>query len=539
MNFQTHTSTQHDASIAYEEGDELHVLLAERVNREKHSFDYERLAAIFQQRAWHIMQGAPTPLSEMVQYDPFQYVHHHLAHAACSYFTSNFKSSVILIADGMGPYKNGDFSSTSLWFANGNSLELLGIDKEKEFCFNSLGHLYSAITYYCGFSFWHEGKTMWLAPYGAPSDISEKLEWLVTFGADWGFTIDKQFIGFCFSLKYLDDSFFDEFRKPEICNYYENLFGPVRGDKEIIRKSHENLAWAWQNMLERLMVHVVANLKKMTGGDNLCLWWWVALNSVANSKIIRTKLFDDVYIPPCCWDDWQAIWKLLYHKHVTNGATERKPLKSAYLWIQYSDKEIIEALEQYSSELSYTEYPSAEIVSNAADLLADWKIIGWFQWRSEIWPRALWHRSILADPRKHEMKDIINERVKHREAFRPFAPSILQEHLDDYFADGKESRFMLEIFEAKKRALENIPATIHVDGTARVQTVTKEDNDMYYDLIKAFHTLTWIPVVLNTSFNDNEEPIVETPADAVRAFVRLDLDVLVIGRFICHKKLTP
>ncbi len=528
-----HNTTEHDANIAINIDNDYYVLIAERFDRNKHSNNRLIIKNIANNTFKEKIKIRETDLS----YNPFQKINHHLAHAACSFLCSPFKNAAILIADGMGPYKDDLFASTSLWKASNNSMELINISTENRFCFNSLGHFYSAITYYCGFGFWEEGKTMGLAPYGSEGKISKNLSGFVKLLPEGKVEIDKDFIGFSFSLMYPNEIIFEKYHKNReyFTELFASKFGSYRKKGDQLLERHKNLAWAGQYILEKALLHIGNYLCNITKLKNLCIGGGVALNSVANMKILKNTNFENIYIPPVCGDDGLALGTLLYKKYVIDNKEKSWHLNHAYLGIEYTSEDITNSLKEFSSKITYQLLKPKDLVKKVAKLLTEQKIIGWFYGKSEIGPRALGHRSILADPRNKEMKDIINLRVKHREPFRPFAPSILNEFRNDYFYLEKESPFMLLVPEAKPKAIKQIPAVIHVDNTARVQTVTKNENDRYYDLIKAFYELTNVPVLLNTSFNDNGEPIVESPKDAIKAFLNLDLDVLVLQDYLVLK----
>jgi len=530
---EVHNSTEHDGNIALNDDGEITIYLSERIDRKKHSCNFIALKKYFTNKTNGYYD---LPRKELI-YQPFQEIHHHLAHACCSFFSSPFDKATILVLDGMGPYKNNTYASTSIWQGEGNNIKLISINPERYFSYNSLGHLYSAVTYYCGFDFWQEGKTMGLASYGSPSDISVELNKMVAFLPGGGYTINKDFIGYCFSLKYLKENIFRKYyaKSANFRAHYEKLIGPARKKHGNIQKSHENLSWAVQDLLEKIIFHLITHLKSLKH-NNLCIGGGIGLNSVVNAKILQSSIFENIYIPPVCGDDGQALGKLLYKKYFIDKKSRNWSMTNAYLGPEDEISDIKAALKFYNKKIVYKSYEKNELLRIVAKNLARGRIIGWFQGRSEIGPRSLGHRSILADPRKAKMKNIINDRIKHREMFRPFAPSILEEYLNDYFYSAVPSPFMLYVFKAKQKAIKNIPAVVHVDGTSRVQSVNKLDNGIYYDLIQEFYKLTRVPVLLNTSFNDNGEPIVETPNDAIKAFINQDLDLLIMENYIVYKK---
>jgi len=531
---EVHNSTEHDGSIALDDDGKITIYSSERIDRKKHSCNFVALKDYFTNKTNGYYD---LPRKELI-YKPFQEIHHHLAHACSSFFSSPFDKATILVLDGMGPYKNNTYASTSIWQGEGNNIKLISINPEKYFSYNSLGHLYSAVTYYCGFDFWQEGKTMGLASYGSPSDISIALNKMVTLLPSGGYAINQDFIGYCFSLKYPQENIFRKYyaQATDFRVRYEKLIGLTRNKDENIQKSHENLSWAVQNLLEKIIFHLIDHLKNLNYSNNLCISGGLGLNSVVNAKILHSAIFENIYIPPVCGDDGQALGKLLYKKYFIDKKPRSWSMTNAYLGPEYEISDIKAALKFYNKGIIYKSYRRNELLKIVAKNLVQGKIIGWFQGRSEIGSRALGHRSILADPREAKMKNIINDRIKHREMFRPFAPSILEEYLNDYFYLAVPSPFMLYVFRAKQKAIKSIPAVVHVDGTSRVQSVNKLDNGIYYDLIQEFYKLTKVPVLLNTSFNDSGEPIVETPTDAIKAFINQNLDLLVMENYIVYKK---
>jgi carbamoyltransferase len=279
--------------------------------------------------------------------------------------------------------------------------------------------------------------------------------------------------------------------------------------------------------------------KVLTGSDNLCFAGGVALNSVTNRRIIESEMFNKAFILPAAGDDGQALGRLLYRSH-QNGAqsdsTHKYEMEDVYLGPKYEDEEIQDVLRKYKDEVIFQHLDEDDLVEKTARSIASGKVLGWWQGRSELGPRALGNRSILADPRNPEMKDYINFRVKHREWFRPLAPSVGIDSVNDYFMTNIPLPYMLVVAETRQNKRDQIPAVVHVDGTARVQTVTQTQNPIYYGLIKRFENITGVPVILNTSFNDAGEPLVESPKDSLKTFLRMNLDHLVIENFFVTKK---
>ncbi|MEK7592348.1 MAG: carbamoyltransferase C-terminal domain-containing protein, partial [Patescibacteria group bacterium] len=387
--------------------------------------------------------------------------------------------------------------------------------------------------------FLEEGKTMGLAPYGNESEIYAWLQQFVKTQDDGQYFIDDRFIQAMFHLS--EGAKYYRWGNPDptlipLMSEINRILGSSRKKGEGLTQTHKNLAWAGQKILEDVVLGLAKRTQQLTGSENLCLAGGVALNSVANGKIVDSGMFKNIFIQPAAGDEGQALGKLFHRLHNQYKLGRFFHMKNAYLGPIYSDSLIQDALLRYSSDLIYNEYKSEELVRIAAKHISEQKIIGWYQGGSEIGPRALGHRSILADPRPKNMRDRINFQVKHREWFRPLAPSVLEERAAEYFDAKSPLPFMLVVCKVHPDKEKIIPAVIHVDGTARLQTVNENDNGLYYNLIQAFDHITGVPVVLNTSFNHAGEPIVETPDDAIKAFMRMNLDFLVIGNFIVKRK---
>lgn len=385
---------------------------------------------------------------------------------------------------------------------------------------------------------------MGLASYGQPSKYVEFFRRYVKWDADGNYNIDPHFIYATLGNTLGPVHFGWDEQPPETQIIWEEFLElrgrPVRVAGEEISQDDADIAYAGQVVLEELMLGLAQRAKELTNSDYLCLAGGVALNSVANGKILQRGLFKDIFIFPAAGDDGQAIGKLFADIKLRGLAVDTA-VRTAYYGPEYSEQEINDAIAN-----ALAEHPEFELLSlrgnealeDAADRLAAGQVIGWFQGRSELGPRALGNRSILADPRRREMRDYINAEVKHRESYRPFAPVVLEERVSEYFDLDKPSPFMLLVAGVRPEMRESLPAITHVDGTARVQTVTREQNEPYYDLVARFGERTGVPVLLNTSFNDKGEPIVETPADALRSFGNMRLDALVLGDRIIVKRKT-
>lgn len=447
-------------------------------------------------------------------------MNHHLSHAASAYFPSPFNQAAIIVADGRGSFeKSGVYRETiSGYFGQGKEIKHLwttyGIEKEDLSISNSVGMFYEAITFEIGFGYLQEGKTMGLAPYGNGQYVSRM--------ADFYSIEAGEFIQSIEQLK-------------EMRHFIRDTLFQSKSPTERW-KVVANFAFAAQYHIERIIISICNRLYQETGCPNLTAAGGVFLNSVTNYKILEETPFKNIFIQPAAGDAGTSIGSALYCYHVINNCprTMSKLPFSPYLGKAYSNKEVSSTLSLYKDKI-IIERPK-DLYTTAAKLLADEKIIGWFTGQSEVGPRALGNRSILANPLNHKTKDIINSRIKHREAFRPFAPIVLQEKTHEYFDIQHPTYYMLLVPPIIYDKRSEIPSVCHVDGTGRVQSVTKEMNIPLYNLLSAFEQLTGTPVLLNTSFNDNGEPLVETPEDAIKCFLKIDLDCLVLNGWLLYKK---
>lgn len=434
----------------------------------------------------------------------FKFIDHHLAHAISTYAYSGFDDAAILVLDGRGAWE-----ATSLWSGRGGRIEhLLTIPWP-----NSLGLFYSKFTEQLGFEpYADEWKVMGLAPYGEPGiDLGE----YITEGAHSYQIAARELLG----------------KSSGAVRLLESRFGPRRVPESELKAEHKNLAFAVQDVCERVMLAMAATAVEKAGSRNLCLAGGVALNSKANGKILSSGTVDRIFVPPAAGDDGVALGAVLA-PYLDNGARlPTRKMRHAYLGPAFSDEEIGHALETYKLRAERTDDPAKA----AAAMLATGKILGWFQGRMEFGPRALGGRSILADPRDPEMNAKVNNAVKFREWWRPFAPSMLAEAAGDYIESATDSPFMVLTAQVRPEKRSVIPSVTHVDGSARPQTVEKDVNPLYWRLIHEFGQLTGVPVVMNTSFNLRGEPIVCTPTDAVRTFFSSGMDALVIGNFVVSK----
>jgi carbamoyltransferase len=464
----------------------------------------------------------------------FHRIEHHQAHLASAFFVSPFERAALLSADGLG-----DFASTMWGSGNGKSMDIADAIAFP----HSLGLYYTAVTQYLGFlKFGDEYKVMGLAAYGEPEKL-EAFREIVRFnpnGNGNGFRLGLQY--FVHHRTGPEMSWAEADKTPTLGRLFSEQMsqelGAARRAEEPLEKRHRNLAASLQARLEEVYLGMLRKLAKATGLKSICLAGGVAFNCVANGKIFETTPFEQVYVQPAAGDAGLAVGAAYYVWNQKLGKPRLFVMDHAYWGPEYSAGEIRAAMESSGvTGRGYVveEMPEQELARRAAAIVADGKILGWFQGRAEWGPRALGNRSIVADPRRADMKEILNWRIKHREIFRPFAPSILAEATGEWFEKSHPSPFMTLAYAVRpeKRAL--IPAPTHVDGTGRLQTVTKEANPRYQALISAFRDLTGVPVVLNTSFNDNE-PIVCRPEEAIDCFLRTKMDALVLGDFLVTRR---
>jgi carbamoyltransferase len=437
-------------------------------------------------------------------------VGHHEAHAASAFFASGFDDAAVLTLD-----RGGDFLSTTLGHGQGNHLRTLKEVRNPD----SLGEIYTAVTGWLGF---HpnadEGKVMGLAPYGTERYVPAFRD-LVHLTPDGLFKVNLRWFRYQFEAGPLSRKFIDR-------------FGPPRAPESEITEHHQDVAYGVQAITEEAGLHVAKALHAMTGSKNLALSGGVALNSVMNGRLLAETPFEHIFIQPAAGDAGNALGAALHVWHHALGKPREWRMEHAFFGPEYPDSAFKELLA--SRKLPFREV--SDPPSEAGELLSRSKIVGWFQGRSEVGPRALGARSILADPRRAEMKDIVNAEVKHREGFRPFAPSVLDERGHEYFDGYYPNPFMLLVLPIKKDKQEVIPAVTHVDGTGRLQSVMRRGNELYYRVIEEFERRTGVPVVLNTSFNLRGEPIVHRPAEALADFLNTGMDALFLGPYVLEKE---
>jgi carbamoyltransferase len=461
-------------------------------------------------------------------------VEHHQAHLASSFYCSPFERAALLSADGLG-----DFASTMWGEGTGNRMEIRGAVAFP----HSLGLFYTAVTQYLGFlKFGDEYKVMGLAAYGHPEQM-EIFRQIVHFDGR------SKRNGFRLGLDYFthhrtgpEMTWAEANKTPTQGKVFSDemakRLGPARAPEEPLVERHHNLACSLQARLEEVYLGMLKKLGEQTGLKAVCLAGGVAFNCVANGKIFDATPFEQVYVHPAAGDAGLSVGAALYIWHQKLGRARSFVMDHAYWGPGYSREEMRRAIDSNGlaqNGFSIAELNEGELSRQTAAIIADGKILGWFQGRAEWGPRALGNRSIVADPRRPEMKETLNRRIKHREIFRPFAPSILAENTAEYFEKSHPSPFMTLAYSVRPEKREKIPAPTHVDGTGRLQTVTREANPRYHALISAFRDLTGVPVVLNTSFNDNE-PIVCRPEEAIDCFLRTKMDALVLGDFLIARR---
>jgi carbamoyltransferase len=463
---------------------------------------------------------------------------HHLSHAASAFFPSPFDEAAVLTMDGVG-----EWTTTSLAIGRGNTLEVV---KEIHFP-HSLGLLYSAFTYYTGFKVNSgEYKVMGLAPYGEPKYVQKIFDHLVDLKSDGSFRLDQFYFNYCTGLTMTSPKF------------HELFGGPPRKASEPLTQDHMDLAASIQAATEEIVLRLTRSIRQETGIRNLCLAGGVALNCVANGKVLRDGQFDDIWIQPAAGDAGGALGAALavHHIHLKQPriATGHDRMRGSYLGPQFEQADIERRLT--AAGANFTVLSDTELFAAGAKAMAAGKALGWFQGRMEFGPRALGGRSILGDARSPHMQSVLNLKVKYRESFRPFAPAVLREDVADWFELDNDSPYMLlvaDVVKNRRRAMteeeqklfgiaklnvprSDIPAVTHVDYSARIQTVHEDTNPRYYQLIKAFKQQTGCPVIVNTSFNVRGEPIICTPEDAFRCFMGTEIEALAVGNCFLKKE---
>ena len=472
--------------------------------------------------------GLVEQFAQSVEVDPsalkakFHRIEHHDAHVAAGFLISPFDHAAVLSVDGMG-----DFTSVLTAEARQASWK----DISRVYFPHSLGFLYSAITMYLGFPHYgDEYKVMGLAPYGEPEFI--ELFRKIVFPQKDTFALNLDY--FTHHRKGIRMQWNDGAPRvePFHSDLLERTLGPMRDSREAMTSKHDNIAKSLQVVTEEIVIHLLRSLQKSTGLKNVCLTGGVAMNSVANGKITAETDFENVYIPAGAADNGTSFGAAFYIWNRLLGGKRGFVQDHAYWGCEATDAEVVEAAEQLG--VPTESYSQEQLLDVTVDLLLDGKVAGWFQGPMEFGARALGNRSLLADPRRTDMRDIINLRIKFREKFRPFAPSILEEHVCDWFLVDEPTPYMEKVFPIRSERQKEIPAVTHVDGSGRLQTVSKRTNPLYHALITRFFAKTGVPILLNTSLNENE-PIVRTPLEAIRCFLRTDMDAIVIGNHLIHR----
>jgi carbamoyltransferase len=447
---------------------------------------------------------------------PIYFAEHHMSHAASCFLVSPFEEAAILTVDGVG-----EWATASYGRGKGTDITLF---KEIRFP-HSLGLLYSAFTYYLGFKVNSaEYKVMGLAPYGKPVHYDRIMKEMVHLNQDGSFKLNMKYFSYDYGLT-MTNGAFEEF-----------FGGPPRKPETWMNEREFDIAASVQKVCEEIVLTMARYIHRETGLDRLCMAGGVALNCVANGRVIRETPFKQLFVQPAAGDAGGSVGVAHWLYNTLEKQPRGRPWTHAYLGPGFSDGEIREYLDRKG--VPYETPSRQELISRAACLIAEGNVVGWFQGRMEFGPRALGGRSILADPRDPKMRDTLNMKIKFREGFRPFAPSVLADRNAEWFDIDCDSPYMLLVAQVRdgKRV---IPAVTHVDGSARIQTVTREASPLYYDLIAEFDRLTGVPVVINTSFNVRGEPIVCTPHDAYLCFMRTNMDHLVLGPYLLDKKRQP
>lgn len=450
-------------------------------------------------------------------------IEHHRSHLASAFFASPYDEAAILSIDG-----SGDFTTTMIATGKGNKIEVLdSVDFPV-----SAGLFYTAFTQYLGFPHYgDEYKVMGLAPYGEPLYVDD-IKNMLRFTEDGLFKWDQKYFTQATKIK-LDY----ENNIPTVSQLYtkkiEDVFGPARQKGDELTQKHKDIAASVQRVCEDLVMHILTHLQKRTGLKNVCIAGGVAQNSVANGKVLSQTPFENLYIPSAGHDAGISMGAGLYLYNQILDNERAEPIYTAYTGSRFSNEEIEAYLKERGME--YQKLDDEQLYDKITNKLLEPGVVGWYSGRAEFGPRALGGRSIIADPRNPKAKDLLNSKIKRRESFRPFAPSILKEYVAEYFTKVEDVPFMEKVLPIKPEKHKEIPAVTHVDGTGRLQTVMKEVSPRYYDLIDTFRKKTGTPILLNTSFNENE-PIVNTPEEALNCFLRTDMDMLVMENIILEKK---
>lgn len=491
----------------------IHSVIDRLKNRKKVSGFYQELAKAFGADASKIK-------------NKIRNIEHHRSHLASAFLVSPFEKSAVLSIDGMG-----DFASAMWGIGEGNEIKIIGQVKYP----HSLGFFYTAITQYLGFwKYGDEYKVMGLSAFGKPVYL-DKMRRLIKLDKDGGFELDLDY--FIHSKKGVKMAW--QGGEPAIGKLYSDklveLLGPSREKEEIINERHKNIAASVQALYEEVFFHILNFIYDKTKSENLCFAGGTAQNSLANGKIFENSKFKEIYIPPAGYDAGTAVGAAFYFYNQILEKPRDFIMNTPFWGPEYNEENLKSQISNFKNKetnLKIRHFENEDgLIKETARLLFEGKIVGWFQGRTEWGPRALGNRSILANPTLPEMKEILNVKIKKREPFRPFAPSVLEENIKDYFEESYPVPFMEKVYVIKPEKRKLIPAVVHIDGTGRLQSVSKKENLKYWKLIKTFGELSGVPILLNTSFNENE-PIVNKPEEAINCFLRTKMDILVLGNYL-------
>ena len=439
---------------------------------------------------------------------------HHLSHAAGAYFGSSFNEATVVTLDGVG-----EWETTGVGFGKGDDVKITDTIHFP----HSIGLLYSAITGYLGFKVNSaEYKVMGLAPYGDPKKYLDQVRKLIEVNEDGSYKLNMKYFAYTYGLRMTN-------------RRLHKLFGgPPRKSESALEQHHKDIAAALQQVTEEVVLKIVRYAYKKHPSENLCLSGGVSLNCVANGRILREGPFKNIYIQPASGDAGGALGaaQYLWHSILKNSKTDDTRFKTPYLGPEFSDQEIEDCMRS-AGDIKWQKFEDNELINHVSSLIDGENVIGWFQGRMEFGPRALGNRSIIADARRKENWQKVNLKIKFRESFRPFAPTVLEEKCSEWFDLAVPTPYMLLVADVKK---EGVPAITHVDNSARIQSVNRSQNQKYYDLIKAFESRTGCPVIINTSFNVRGEPIVCSPKDALHCFMHTEMDYLVLGNYVLNKQ---
>ncbi|HFA48647.1 MAG TPA: carbamoyltransferase [Bacteroidetes bacterium] len=473
----------------------------------------------------HALGYNGTPMKAKVKF-----IEHHRSHMASAFFVSPFEESAILSVDGMG-----DFTSTMRGTGKGNKISVI----DSVTFPHSVGYFYTCFTQFLGFpNFGDEYKMMGLSPYGTPDEaLMKKIRQFIKLKKNGLFELDLKYLN---RARQGDWSSVDENGRPIIklkySDYFISKFGPPRKKDEPLAQAHMDLAASVQRVCEEVIFHMAEDLYKKTGLKNLCITGGVAQNSVANGKVIENTSFENLFVPPAGHDGGTSVGSALFHYHHDLNHPRSPFSHQAFTGAVFTNDEIEAYLKTRDlNGFSVKKYAEDELFEVVANGLVNGCVVGWYQGRAEFGPRALGNRSIIVDPSREDAKELLNSKIKRRESFRPFAPSILKEATGEYFEQVDDVPYMEKVYKIKKEKRASIPAVTHVDGTGRLQTVSKKDAPRYHRLISTFYKKSGVPILLNTSFNENE-PIVNTPEHALECFLRTKMDMLVLENFVVSRR---